>query len=204
VVCLQALVMAARAPLVLDLPSSVLLARAEQLAGVTGFPTEQVVFLYARQPALLDYSPEQLTGAAGAISAILGCSQQGVVQLLARMDRPGLRSVLTMPPHLVPARLQELVDSLGLPESSTNRLDIMRLVVSLSVAVVLLLLVVLVVLLLRQLQVLHSGVVVVLFGGPPEEPPPSSHGLVVITAQPLLLGVAGFCLTQHVWCRGSC
>jgi hypothetical protein len=31
---------------------------------------------------------------------------------------------------MVPARLQELVDSLGLPESSTNRLDIMRLVVS--------------------------------------------------------------------------
>jgi hypothetical protein len=121
--------MVARQPSVIDRSAGLIISRAERLAAVSGLPVEHALKLTARQPLLLELSPEQLMGQVNRLGEVLGADPKGVLQLLARLDNPGLRTAVSFAPYLVPDRLQDLVESLALPGSSTEQLDVMWLMV---------------------------------------------------------------------------
>ena len=121
--------MVARQPSVIDRSASLIISRAERLAAVSGLPVEHALKLTARQPLLLELSPEQLMGQVNRLGEVLGADPKGVLQLLARLDNAGLRTAVSFAPYGVPDRLQDLVESLGLPGSSTDQLDLMTLMV---------------------------------------------------------------------------
>jgi hypothetical protein len=124
----QALVMAARSPAAAAADPLVLRRKAERLAAALGLPAEQGMFLAARQPALLEYAPESVAGDCARLAASLGASPPGVLQLLSRVGARELRALLGASGGMLREQLIDVLESLGLPASSTRDLDTLRMV----------------------------------------------------------------------------
>jgi hypothetical protein len=124
----QALIMAARNPAVLSANPADLRRKAERLAAALGLPAEQGMFLAARQPALLEYSPSGIAADCARLGASLGAPPRGVLQLLSRVGSQELRLLLGASGGMLREQLIDVVESLGLPASSTRELDTLRMV----------------------------------------------------------------------------
>jgi hypothetical protein len=124
----QALVMAARNPAVIAANPADLRRKAERLAAALGLPAEQGMFLASRQPGLLEYAPESVASDCARLGASLGASPRGVLQLLARVGGRELRMLLGASGGMLREQLIDVLESLGLPNSSTRGLDTLRMV----------------------------------------------------------------------------
>lgn len=125
---IQALIMAAQNPGVVAANPAEIRRKAARLAAALGLPAEQGMFLAARQPALLEYAPDSVASDCARLGASLGASPRGVLQLLARVGTRELRMLLGASGGMLREQLIDVLEALGLPNSSTRELDTLRMV----------------------------------------------------------------------------